>query len=73
MLHVFIRSSELRFAAGQRLISQTESGRYPRRENHYWRALFRPRGKNANAAYRPLSEQSIAILKQIKDITGNND
>ena len=36
-------------------------------------ALFRPRGQNANVAYRPLSEQSIAILKQIKDITGNNE
>ena len=74
MLHVFIRSSELRFARWSEIDFTNRVWTIPAtREPIIGVRYSGRRGKNANAAYRPLSEQSIAILKQIKDITGNNE
>lgn len=74
MLHVFIRSSELRFARWSEIDFTNRVWTIPATREpiigvcySYWRAKMRM------SHIVPLSEQSIAILKQIKDITGNNE
>lgn len=73
MLHVFIRSSELRFARWSEIDFTNRVWTIPATREPIIGVRYSGCGQNANAAYRPLSEQSIAILKQIKDITGNNE
>ena len=74
MLHVFIRSSELRFARWSEIDFTNRVWTIPAtREPIIGVRYSGNRQKCECRISSPLSEQSIAILKQIKDITGNNE
>ncbi|HBV6505121.1 TPA: tyrosine-type recombinase/integrase [Escherichia coli] len=74
MLHVFIRSSELRFARWSEIDFTNRVWTIPAtREPIIGVRYSGRRAKMRMPHIVPLSEQSIAILKQIKDITGNNE
>ncbi len=74
MLHVFIRSSELRFARWSELDFTNRVWTIPATREPIIGVRYSGRGAKMRMSHIvPLSEQSIAILKQIKDITGNNE
>ncbi|HGE5209011.1 TPA: tyrosine-type recombinase/integrase [Escherichia coli] len=74
MLHVFIRSSELRFARWSEIDFTNRVWTIPATQEPIIGVHYSGRGAKMRMPHIvPLSEQSIAILKQIKDITGNNE
>ncbi|EIV2151410.1 integrase arm-type DNA-binding domain-containing protein [Klebsiella pneumoniae] len=74
MLHVFIRSSELRFARWSEIDFTNRVWTIPATREPIIGVRYSGRGAKMRMSHiAPLSEQSIAILKQIKDITGNNE
>ncbi|HBK2410033.1 TPA: tyrosine-type recombinase/integrase [Escherichia coli] len=74
MLHVFIRSSELRFARWSEIDFTNRVWTIPATREPIIGVHYSGRGAKMRMPHIvPLSEQSIAILKQIKDITGNNE
>lgn len=74
MLHVFIRSSELRFARWSEIDFTNRVWTIPATREPIISVRYSGRGAKMRMPHIvPLSEQSIAILKQIKDITGNNE
>lgn len=74
MLHVFIRSSELRFARWSEIDFTNRVWMIPATREPIIGVRYSGRGAKMRMPHIvPLSEQSIAILKQIKDITGNNE
>ncbi|HBW0717759.1 integrase [Klebsiella pneumoniae] len=74
MLHVFIRSSELRFACWSEIDFTNRVWTIPATREPIIGVRYSGRGAKMRMSHIvPLSEQSIAILKQIKDITGNNE
>lgn len=74
MLHVFIRSSELRFARWSEIDFTNRVWTIPATRKPIIGVRYSGRGAKMRMSHIvPLSEQSIAILKQIKDITGNNE
>ncbi|HHU1671406.1 TPA: tyrosine-type recombinase/integrase [Escherichia coli] len=74
MLHVFIRSSELRFARWSEIDFINRVWTIPATREPIIGVRYSGRGAKMRMPHIvPLSEQSIAILKQIKDITGNNE
>ncbi|MDH8684547.1 integrase arm-type DNA-binding domain-containing protein [Klebsiella pneumoniae] len=74
MLHVFIRSSELRFARCSEIDFTNRVWTIPATREPIIGVRYSGRGAKMRMPHIvPLSEQSIAILKQIKDITGNNE
>ncbi|EHR0297184.1 integrase arm-type DNA-binding domain-containing protein [Escherichia coli] len=74
MLHVFIRSSELRFARWSEIYFTNRVWTIPATREPIIGVHYSGRGAKMRMPHIvPLSEQSIAILKQIKDITGNNE
>lgn len=73
MLHVFIRSSELRFARWSEIDFTNRVWTIPATREPIIGVRYSGHGAKMRMPHIvPLSEQSIAILKQIKDITGNN-
>ncbi|HBY1118307.1 TPA: DUF4102 domain-containing protein [Klebsiella pneumoniae] len=74
MLHVFIRSSELRFARWSEIDFTNRVWTIPATREPIIGVRYSGRGAKMRMPHIvPLSEQAIAILKQIKDITGNNE
>ncbi|MEL3606298.1 tyrosine-type recombinase/integrase [Escherichia coli] len=74
MVHVFIRSSELRFARWSEIDFTNRVWTIPATREPIIGVRYSGRGAKMRMPHIvPLSEQSIAILKQIKDITGNNE
>ncbi|HAL2443655.1 TPA: tyrosine-type recombinase/integrase [Escherichia coli] len=74
MLHVFIRSSELRFARWSEIDFTNRVWTIPATREPIIGVRYSGLGAKMRMPHIvPLSEQSIAILKQIKDITGNNE
>lgn len=74
MLHVFIRSSELRFARWSEIDFTNRVWTIPATREPIIGVRYSGRGAKMRMSHIvPLSEQPIAILKQIKDITGNNE
>ncbi|HCD7583248.1 TPA: tyrosine-type recombinase/integrase [Escherichia coli] len=74
MLHVFIRSNELRFARWSEIDFTNRVWTIPATREPIIGVRYSGRGAKMRMPHIvPLSEQSIAILKQIKDITGNNE
>ncbi|SYJ35231.1 integrase [Klebsiella pneumoniae] len=74
MLHVFIRSSELRFARWSEIDFTNRVWTIPATREPIIGVRYSGRGAKMRMPHIvPLSEQSIAILKQIRDITGNNE
>ncbi|HHV1790201.1 TPA: tyrosine-type recombinase/integrase [Escherichia coli] len=74
MLHVFIRSSELRFARWSEIDFTNRVWTIPATREPIIGVRYSGGGAKMRMPHIvPLSEQSIAILKQIKDITGNNE
>lgn len=74
MLHVFIRSSELLFARWSEIDFTNRVWTIPATREPIIGVRYSGRGAKMRMPHIvPLSEQSIAILKQIKDITGNNE
>ena len=74
MLHVFIRSSELRFARWSEIDFTNRVWTIPATREPIIGVHYSGRGAKMRMPHIvPLSEQSIAILKQINDITGNNE
>lgn len=74
MLHVFIRSSELRFARWSEIDFTNRVWTIPATREPIIGVHYSERGAKMRMPHIvPLSEQAIAILKQIKDITGNNE
>lgn len=74
MLHVFILSSELRFARWSEIDFTNRVWTIPATREPIIGVRYSGRGAKMRMPHIvPLSEQSIAILKQIKDITGNNE
>ncbi|MDE9249658.1 tyrosine-type recombinase/integrase [Klebsiella pneumoniae] len=74
MLHVFIRSSELRFARWSEIDFTNRVWTITATREPIIGVRYSGRGAKMRMSHIvPLSEQSIAILKQIKDITGNNE
>ncbi|HIG5555223.1 tyrosine-type recombinase/integrase [Klebsiella pneumoniae] len=74
MLHVFIRSSELRFARWSEIDFTNRVWTIPATREPIIGVRYSGRGAKMRMPHIvPLSKQSIAILKQIKDITGNNE
>lgn len=74
MLHVFIRSSELRFARWSEIDFTNRVWTIPATREPIIGVRYSYCGAKMRMPHIvPLSEQSIAILKQIKDITGNNE
>ncbi|HGX5890201.1 TPA: tyrosine-type recombinase/integrase [Escherichia coli] len=74
MLHVFIRSSELRFARWSEIDFTNRVWTIPATREPIIGVRYSGRGAKMRMPHIvPLSEQSIAILKQIKDITCNNE
>ena len=74
MLHVFIRSSEMRFARWSEIDFTNRVWTIPATREPIIGVRYSGRGAKMRMPHIvPLSEQSIAILKQIKDITGNNE
>ncbi|HCQ1469336.1 TPA: tyrosine-type recombinase/integrase [Escherichia coli] len=74
MLHVFIRSSELRFARWSEIDFTNRVWTIPATREPIIGVRYSGRGAKMRMPHIvPLSEQSIAILKQIKDLTGNNE
>lgn len=74
MLHVFIRSSELRFARWSEIDFTNRVWTIHATREPIIGVRYSGRGAKMRMPHIvPLSEQSIAILKQIKDITGNNE
>ncbi|EOC9568469.1 tyrosine-type recombinase/integrase [Escherichia coli] len=74
MLHVFIRSSELRFARWSEIDFTNRVWTIPATREPIIGVRYSGRGAKMRMPHIvPLSEQSIAILKQIKDMTGNNE
>lgn len=74
MLHVFIRFSELRFARWSEIDFTNRVWTIPATREPIIGVRYSGRGAKMRMPHIvPLSEQSIAILKQIKDITGNNE
>ena len=74
MLHVFIRSSELRFARWSEIDFTNRVWTIPATREPIIGVHYSGRGAKMRMPHIvPLSEHVIAILKQIKDITGNNE
>lgn len=74
MLHVFIRSSELRFARWSEIDFTNRVWTIPATREPIIGVRYSGNGAKMRMPHIvPLSEQCIAILKQIKDITGNNE
>ncbi|HDF5690132.1 TPA: tyrosine-type recombinase/integrase [Klebsiella variicola] len=74
MLHVFIRSSELRFARWSEIDFKNRVWTIPATREPIIGVRYSGRGAKMRMPHIvPLSEHVIAILKQIKDITGNNE
>ena len=74
MLHVFIRSSELRFARWSEIDFTNRVWTIPATREPIIGVRYSGRGAKMRMPHIvPLSEHVIAILKQIKDITGNNE
>lgn len=74
MLHVFIRSSELRFARWSEIDFTNRVWTIPATREPIIGVRYSERGAKMRMPHIvPLSEHVIAILKQIKDITSNNE
>ena len=70
-LHLFIRSSELRFARWSEIDFRNRAWTIPATREAIAGVRYSGRGAKMRTAHIvPLSEQAIAILKQIKEISG---
>ncbi|HDX8863229.1 TPA: tyrosine-type recombinase/integrase [Klebsiella michiganensis] len=73
-LHVFIRSSELRFARWSEIDYRNRVWTIPATREAIAGVRYSGRGAKMRTAHIvPLSEQAIAILKRIKDISGDGE
>ncbi|MGY3830013.1 tyrosine-type recombinase/integrase [Citrobacter freundii] len=73
-LHVFIRSSELRFARWCEIDFRNRVWTIPATREAIAGVRYSERGAKMRRPHIvPLSQQSIAILKQIKDISGDDE
>ncbi|OSL74968.1 integrase [Escherichia coli TA054] len=73
-LHLFIRSSELRFARWHEIDFRNRIWTIPATRKAIAGVRYSERGTKMRRPHIvPLSQQSIAILKQIKDISGDDD
>ncbi|MEQ5055425.1 integrase arm-type DNA-binding domain-containing protein [Klebsiella michiganensis] len=73
-LHVFIRSSELRFARWSEIDFRNRVWTIPATREAIAGVRYSGRGAKMRTSHIvPLSEQSIAILKQIKEISGDGE
>ncbi|EHS2596849.1 integrase arm-type DNA-binding domain-containing protein [Salmonella enterica] len=73
-LHLFIRSSELRFARWSEIDFRNKVWTIPATREAIAGVRYSGRGAKMRTPHIvPLSRQSVAILKQIKDISGNNE
>jgi len=73
-LHLFIRSSELRFARWSEIDFRNRTWTIPATREAIAGVRYSGRGaKMCTAHIVPLSEQAIAILKRIKDISGDGE
>lgn len=71
-LHLFIRSSELRFARWSEIDFRNKVWTIPATREAITGVRYSARGAKMRTPHIvPLSRQSVAILKQIKDISGN--
>ncbi|EHJ5405727.1 TPA: integrase arm-type DNA-binding domain-containing protein [Salmonella enterica subsp. enterica serovar Wedding] len=71
-LHLFIRSSELRFARWSEIDFRNKVWTIPATREAITGVRYSGRGAKMRTPHIvPLSRQSVAILKQIKDISGN--
>ncbi len=71
-LHLFIRSSELRFARWSEIDFRNKVWTIPATREAITGGCYSGRGAKMRTPHIvPLSRQSVAILKQIKDISGN--
>ena len=73
-LHLFIRSSELRFARWSEIDFRNRTWTIPATREAIAGVRYSGRGAKMRTAHIvPLSEQVIAILKRIKDISGDGE
>lgn len=73
-LHLFIRSSELRFARWSEIDFTNRTWTIPATREAIAGVRYSGRGAKMRTAHIvPLSEQAIAILKRIKDISGDGE
>ncbi|HBQ3453677.1 TPA: tyrosine-type recombinase/integrase [Klebsiella variicola subsp. variicola] len=73
-LHLFIRSSELRFARWSEIDFRNRTWTIPATREAIAGVRYSGRGAKMRTAHiAPLSEQAIAILKRIKDISGDGE
>ncbi|HCB0431564.1 TPA: tyrosine-type recombinase/integrase [Klebsiella variicola subsp. variicola] len=73
-LHLFIRSSELRFARWSEIDFRNRTWTIPATRDAIAGVRYSGRGAKMRTAHIvPLSEQTIAILKRIKDISGDGE
>lgn len=73
-LHVFIRSSELRFARWSEINFRNRVWTIPATRKPIAGVRYSGRGAKMRTSYIvPLSEQSIIILERIKEISGNDE
>ncbi|ELY2785295.1 tyrosine-type recombinase/integrase [Klebsiella variicola] len=73
-LHLFIRSSELRFARWSEIDFRNRTWTIPATREAIAGVRYSGRGAKMRTAHIvPLSEQAIAILKRIKDISGDGE
>jgi len=73
-LHLFIRSSELRFARWSEIDFRNRTWTIPATREAIAGVRYSERGAKMRTAHIvPLSEQAIAILKRIKDISGDDE
>ncbi|HCM9239566.1 TPA: tyrosine-type recombinase/integrase [Enterobacter hormaechei subsp. steigerwaltii] len=73
-LHLFIRSSELRFARWSEIDFRNRTWTIPATREAIAGVRYSGRGAKMRSAHIvPLSEQAIAILKRIKDISGDGE
>lgn len=73
-LHLFIRSSELRFARWSEIDLRNRTWTIPATREAIAGVRYSGRGAKMRTAHIvPLSEQAIAILKRIKDISGDGE
>lgn len=73
-LHLFIRSSDLRFARWSEIDFRNRTWTIPATREAIAGVRYSGRGAKMRTAHIvPLSEQAIAILKRIKDISGDGE
>lgn len=73
-LHIFIRSSELRFARWNEISFERRQWMLPSKRNHVNGVKHSDRGAKMRTPHIiPLSDQVISILKEVKGLSGGSD